>query len=232
MNIVLKVWRKVLPWLPGDVAKCRTNFCRQGCNLACGYYVGWFLEEECRRSRGELPFSRGAPDAGDVVKRMVQLVKSCLATEKVLQELLGSEEWKSGATLETPAAADTAAVVEAKEAAVKDVKKAVLKGADGTCFPGVDMVFPVKDFGDDLEAWASSVELILTVAHKENVMKVREKNAAGKMGCSGCRYTTCSKCWWPKTVRYWRKLETGSKFAVEEGYTREMKAKTGMKMDD
>ena len=240
LNIVLKVWKKVLTWLPKDIAKCRTNFCRQGENLACGYYVGWFLEEECRRSLGELPFSRGAPNAEEVVKKMLQLATSCLPTEKLLQERLGSTVWgKSGGIVEAPAApagvvdltdAETQAA-DLTQAAVKDVEKAVLKDAGEGCFPGIDMAFPLKDYEGDLEAWATDVEGVLTEDHKEIVLKVREKEAsAGGTGCSACRHKTCAKCWWPKAVRYWRKLETASKFSVEEGYERVMKAKTSMKV--
>ena len=240
LNIVLKVWKKVLTWLPKDIAKCRTNFCRQGENLACGYYVGWFLEEECRRSLGELPFSRGAPNALEVVKKMLQLATSCLPTEKLLQVRLGSTVWgKSGGIVEAPAgvvdlsAEDLTQPADLTQAAVKDVEKAVLKDAGEGCFPGVDMVFPVKDYEGDLEAWATDVEGVLTEDHKEMVLKVREKEAvAGHTGCSACRQTSCAKCWWPKAVRYWRKQETGSKFSVEEGYKTSMKAKTTMKMTD
>ena len=87
----------------------------------------------------------------------------------------------------------------------------------------------MKDFEDDLEAWATSVETILTAEHRLIVEKVRLK---ANLGCAACRWTTCSKCWWPKTVRYWRKVETCSRFALEEGYEREMKSKTGLKIDD
>ena len=131
-----------------------------------------------------------------------------------------------------PPAADTVEIVEieeAKETAVEDVKEAVKKDADGTEFPGVDMVFPMKDFGDNLEAWAGSVKTVLTAAHQKDVEKVRLK---AMNGCSACRHTSCRVCSWPKAVRYWRKVETGSRFAKEEGYLKSMKSKTGMKVDD
>ena len=89
VNAVLGHWRSLIPWLPEDIRACRTNFCRQSLGLACGYFVGWLIEEECRRSLGEPPFNRGAPSADAVVTRMLQIVKNLLPEEKRMHGDIG-----------------------------------------------------------------------------------------------------------------------------------------------
>ena len=224
LNTVLRIWSSVFPWLPADVRLCRSNFCRQGCDLSCGYFVAWFLEEECRRSLGELPFCRGGPNADDIVKRMIQLARNLFAMEKRMQEALGSTLWKSEAPVEVDLVEDSPKIVKMKKMAMDDLKSTLLKSGDEEFFPGVDVPFPLKDF-EGLQDWAEQVQTILTDKHRADVEKVR---SAGKLGCAACRFTTCSRCYWPKTVRYWRRLETKGRFADEEGYSRMMKQPTVM----
>ena len=81
-----------LAWLPTDLKKLRTHHCRQGADLACGYYVLWFMEEEWRSAHGERPMHRGHPDAGSVVKRLLQVSMNLVPMEKRLQGALKSGE--------------------------------------------------------------------------------------------------------------------------------------------
>ena len=83
----------------------------------------------------------------------------------------------------------------------------------------------MKDYDGDLESWATDVQHALLEEHKALVEKVKKKK-----GCAACRMTTCKACWWPKTVRYWRRVETAGKFADAEGYDRSAKAPTAMKV--
>ena len=83
----------------------------------------------------------------------------------------------------------------------------------------LDLQFPLKDYNGDLEAWVADVEQVLSAAHQKDVRGVRERHAVP--GCSKCVKQLepgCIKCSWPKTVRYWRKVETGAKYAESEGY--------------
>ena len=88
------------------------------------------------------------------------------------------------------------------------------------------MNFPLKNYGGDLEAWARDVEMVLSDAHQADVRLVRERHA--EPGCPKCSKQVqkgCAQCYWPKAVRYWRRLETSNKFAEEEGYVAAMKGK-------
>ena len=116
----------------------------------------------------------------------------------------------------------------AKDSAVAELMAEVVKTDDGTTFPGVNMAFPLKDFGGDLDAWATCVETMLTAAHREDVMKIRDK---GEKGCASCTFAGCRRCWWPHAVRYWRRLETGGHFHAVEGYSRLVKTPTKMKIE-
>ena len=91
------------------------------------------------------------------------------------------------------------------------------------------MPFPIADYDGDLEKWATDVENLLTEQHRADVLRVRCR--IDEPGCPGCRMVGCHKCYWPKTVRYWRRVETGGKFADTEGYTKLMKAPTALEID-
>ena len=163
---------------------------------------------------GEAPFSRGYPDAEGQIKRLLEILKNLLPVEKKLHTALGSKVWCAGDPLKSgadPAAADA----DARAAARADVSKAIGK-RDAADIPGVDLAFPLAEYDGDLESWAASVETILTEEHRADCKRVRDKVEAP--GCPSCRGGSCSKCWWPKTVRYWRRLETAGRFADVEGY--------------
>ena len=87
---------------------------------------------------------------------------------------------------------------------------------------GVAVVFDVEPEDDALEHWA---ELMMANGqlfeeHMKDVERVRE---ADKGVCSRCNFTAgCNRCWWPKTVRYWRRIECRS--GLMEGYTPAAKA--------
>ena len=95
--------------------------------------------------------------------------------------------------------------------------------------PGVDMAFPLKDYDEDLERWATDVEIVLTDKHQEDCRRVR--NTHVESGCGTCRGKSCGSCYWPKTVRYWRRVEAGGRFADAEGYAQKMKAPTTMVLE-
>ena len=119
---------------------------------------------------------------------------------------------------------------KALKTAVGDLKATILKKTDDADIPGIDMVFPLKeDYGGDLEAWAKDVETVLNDEHRADCLKVRNR---AEIGCTACRMTSCGRCWWPKTVRYWRRVETGSCLAAREGYPgRLMKAPTALETE-
>ena len=245
MKIVVKIFKTIpgLDWLPGDVSLCRTHHCRQGLDVSCGYYVCWFVEEELRRSLGDAPFSRGFPNVDGQIARLEALVKNVLPVEKKLQIALKSTAWiaetrrkrwpwgvKPSLEIADKSPSLEIAAKTTLEAAMEDLAATVLEKKDLGDVPGVDVAFPIAAYGGDVAAWATDVVAVLSEEHQKLVEKVREKDL--KMGCLACRYTSCVRCWWPKTVRYWRRVETGSKHAHVEGYDRLMKAPTAMKLGD
>ena len=87
---------------------------------------------------------------------------------------------------------------------------------------GVAVVFDVEPEDDALEHWAGCMmeHGMLFEAHMKDVERVRE---AAKGVCSHCNFRAgCPRCWWPKTGRYWRRIERRSEFM--EGYTAAAKA--------
>ena len=225
MKRVVEIFKTIpgLEWLPADVSSCRTHWCRQGADVSCGYFVCWFLEEEMRRSLGECPWSRGSPNVDRQIDRLQALVNNVLPVEKKLQAALKSTKSIAETPLE-PAAKTPL------DTALEDVAAIVLEKKDVGDVPGMDKPFPIADYDGDMEAWATDVVALLSDDHQKLVKKVREQ--VGKEGCKACSYQTCKRCWWPKTVRYWRTAETGAKHAAVEGYDRLMKAPTSMKLAD
>ena len=227
MEAVLKIFKTVdgLQWLPADIGSCRVNGCRQGADVSCGYYVCWFLEEELRRSLGECPFHRGYPDADAQIKRLVTVTQNLLPVEKKMQMALGSKLWKADKGEEKSAAAPAASSGDSISAAVADLSATLQKVQDPSDFPGVDMPFPLEQYDGDLECWARDVQTVLTEEHQGECRKVQLQHAVP--GCSKCT-SSCADCYWPKTVRYWRRVETKGRFADVEGYSRMMKAPATM----
>ena len=199
-----------------------------GADLACGYYTCWFLEEELRRSLGEAAFSRGYPDADGQIKRLLEILKNLLPVEKKLQKAQGSKVWS--ATEDTQESGTAPAVADAEAlAAARAALDSALENRDSADIPGIDMAFPLETYAGNLEEWAKDVETILTPEHRADCARVRAR--VENPGCSSCMQTSCRKCYWPKTVRYWRRVETGGRFAEVEGYSKHMKAPTEFEID-
>ena len=77
-----------LEWLP-PVCPHRRNFCRQG-PLECGFFVCWWLEEECRAMMGEGWCSQGWPqpmEARRCLQRFMHNLKP--AAEKIARDSTG-----------------------------------------------------------------------------------------------------------------------------------------------
>ena len=87
---------------------------------------------------------------------------------------------------------------------------------------GVDIVFDVESEGG-LEVWAENMLKHGCIVVEEHVKDCERVRAADKGVCSHCNYSAgCTRCWWPKTVRYWRNKETREE--VMEGYSPAAKA--------
>ena len=118
----LKTGVKSLDWITEDAVTCRSNYCRQGLDNSCGYYVVWWIEEEFRRHRGEVPFGRGYPNPGDIVKSLLPLMNALIPVEKKLQERLGSRLWLGGGN---PAVDPDPPKVEVKEEEVVEENRLI-----------------------------------------------------------------------------------------------------------
>ena len=111
-------------------------------------------------------------------------------------------------------AEETGAIMETLEDAAK---KRMFEGEFGA-----GIKHDVEPGDDALEAWAELMmqHAQLFEAHMKDVERVR---LADKGVCSQCRFSTgCRKCWWPKTVRYWRRIECRDRHW--EGYSPGAKA--------
>ena len=195
-----------LAWLPTDLEKQRKNHCRQGADLACGYYVLWFMEEEWRLAHGERPMHRGHPEPGAVVKRLLQIAQNLVPMEKRLQSALKAGEVELVDEPNPVRREERKADVDLQATLEETVSAPV----------GVPAEFTLEAFGGDLEHWATNIVEILTEQHRADVEKVKKKYAVAGPGCRRCKQSSCDRCHWPKTVRYWRNLETQGRLA--EGY--------------
>ena len=209
-----------LSWLPLQ-APAQRNFCRQE-ETECGFYVAWWMEEELRRACGEGWCARGYPtilgNAG-VRTAMCSLFKSLEPVhQKILADMTAlQKKEKAGEDLYNEAAAkkakETGEELQTLEAAAT---AAVLK-AD---FP-VGFVFDIEAEGG-LEHWAEQMleHKLLFEEHMKDCLRVKARGAGI---CSSCHYSSgCYRCYWPKTVRYWRNKECRNE--LMEGYTAKAKA--------
>ena len=219
MKVLLEVLRVDIPglqWLPESVEGCRIHHCRQRSDVSCGYFVAWFAEEELRQKYGESPMHRGCPDAGAVVKRMLQVTHNLLPAERKLQANL-----KAGTSSKSGAAASSGAT-DAATAARAQAEVELQDTLDRTACPdtAVRAEFSLEEFGGDIEHWATNVMQLLSAAHQVDVSTVKHKHPV--TGCSKCHdpeatgMKRCWRCYWPHTVRYWRNLETQGRLG--EGY--------------
>ena len=141
------------------------------------------------------------------------------ANANMLRDLQKQQDAEDIADLEYNEAAakkakETGAIMETLEAAAK---KSMFAGEFGA---GIKHDVELDDAS--LQHWAQQmVELEqLFPAHMKDVLRVK---LADKGVCSQCNFSVgCRKCWWPKTVRYWRRKECRDAFW--EGYSSAAKA--------
>ena len=209
-----------MQWL-GKTCPGRTNHAVQGA-LECGFYVCWWMEAELRVARGERPFLRGLPQIGghDGVrarlcsifnnlepshKKMLEELQIAADADKAVEEAFNKEALEK--------AAATGAICKSLE---EQATEAMFKNQ-----PGIGLFFDVDAHGG-LEHWAQQMldSHLLLPAHEADALRVKAK---GTFVCSSCHFSGgCYKCWWVKTVRYWRRKETRGE--LMEGYTAQAKA--------
>ena len=78
-------WIKALP-----SPEKRANHCRQA-NADCGVYCLGFIEEECRRVAGKVPWSEGHVVPEEILQHVLRLAANCVTMETKLQKWLPSE---------------------------------------------------------------------------------------------------------------------------------------------
>ena len=204
----------LVAWAPAACPE-RCNYCRQD-PLQCGFFVGWWQEEEIRHCRGEGWCSRGYPKilgAGGTRETLHAWMKALqpVATQMVKDvKLLKETEEKEHADYDAAVKAATAAAGEVAKSLEAKAIEALQRGERG-----VDMVFDVDAEGG-LEAWADAMleSKLLMEDHDADCRRVKE---FGLGVCSSCQWTVgCRRCYWPKTVRYWRFKEMRGELL--EGY--------------
>ena len=215
-----------LQWLPA-VCPSRGHGSRQG-PLECGFFVGWWMEEECRAMLGEGFCSRGCPKPAGVRRSMEKLLLNLKpAAQKLRSDVEAVEKHTAQAEKDHDAAAAAAKLAgELGQASKSLQEKAMADMKAGV--PGVPIEFPVDVDGDlagDLAHWADQMVPLLLPAHQADVARVK---VSGIGICSTCRWLSgCRHCDWPKTVRYWRNHEVRG--AYLEGYSAAAKAKAKAK---
>ncbi len=202
-----KTGRPDLQWLP-EVCPDRRNGSRQD-RLQCGFFVGWWLEEECRYMLGEGWCSRGWPDALQVRGATGRFMANLLpAAEKMQHDL----ELIEGLEAEAAKAHDQAAAEAKAGGVLGDAAKTLQEKALAdlaACEQGAPVEIHLEDPGA-LEPWAEEMMALLLPAHRADVLRVK---ATGLGVCGSCRWRSgCRSCSWPKTVRYWRNKEVRGKF--------------------
>ena len=178
--------------------------CRQT-GVDCGFYAAWFMEDELRAAAGEGYFVNKYPEEMLVRVRMCSLFKALQKTnDDMLKDLQLQDDLEAIADMEynqdaAKKAEETGAIMETLEDAAK---KRMFEGEFGA-----GIKHDVEPGDDALEAWAAAMmeNNQLFEAHAKDVERVR---LADKGVCSQCNFSAgCRKCWWPKTVRYWRRKE-------------------------
>ena len=155
------------------------------------------------------PMHRGHPDAGSVVKRLLQVAMNLVPMEKRLQSAL-----KAG---EVELVDEPNPVRREERKADVDLQATLEERVSAPV--GVPAEFSLEASGGDLEYWATNIVEILTDQHRAEVEKVKKKYPIP--GCGRCKHVGCDRCDWVKAVRYWRNLETQGRFA--EGYADSVK---------
>ena len=215
---LLAVLQPVFTWIPKKLP-CRLNHCRQPRD-ACGFYVAWWLEDEIRAASGEGFFVNKYPAEAGIRDKMCRLFQSLeSAHKKMLKDLKAEKEERDLAEKLFNEAAAKRAEETGKE--LETLQELATKKMQEGEF-GVPIVFDVEGEEGGLEAWAASM-----MEHKmlfPKHLKICERVKAADRGvCSHCHFSAgCPRCYWPKTVRYWRSKECREK--LMEGYTPAAKA--------
>ena len=208
-----------MQWLPLSCPH-RCHAATQG-PLECGFFVGWWMEEEVRQLMGEGRWRRGWVIAKEARVQMLKIMNNCVpAANKMQAELLklADMEGKEIAYMnEQQAIKDSLAVVAALEKKSSEGAKVDL--AAGFKGEGLEVAIHVGE--QTVEAWAEEVWNLLLPSHQEDVKRVKD---TGIGICSKCRWNSgCASCLWWKTVRYWRMKETKGKHmeAYGEAYRKQ-----------
>ena len=224
-DFILEHLKKIagMEWLPTSMPH-RCNDVKQG-PLECGFFVTWWMEEECRRRLGEGIWSRGCPRPGDVRKNIYKLLcnlePAAEKMQKDLKLLFAAAEAALKKDSGVASSSAAAATVELKR--LEDLAKADF--AAGVKGEAVDICIDVSETLGP-EHWAEQVMELLLPSHLEDVQRVR---ATMPGICSSCRWSSgCHRCCWWKTVRYWRRVETKGHFM--EGYSEPVMAKAKAKL--
>ena len=205
-------------WLPDRLPQ-RRNYCRQS-GVDCGFYAAWWMEDEIRAAAGEGYFVNKYPAEMPVREKMCSLFKALQkANDDMLKDLQVQQDLEDIADFEyneyaAKKAEETGTIMETLEEAAK---KRMFAGEYGA---GIE--HDVEPGDGPLEHWAEQMmaNAQLFEAHMKDVERVR---LADKGVCSQCRFSAgCRRCWWPKTVRYWRRIECRSD--LYEGYSPAAKA--------
>ena len=188
--------------------------------MDCGFYAAWWMEDEIRAAAGEGHFVKGYPAGMPVREKMCSLFQALQrANADMLRDLQKQQDAEDIADYEYNEAAakkakETGAIMETLEAAAT---KSMFAGEYGA-----GIKHDVEPGDEALQAWAEQMveHGQLFEAHMKDVERVR---LADKGVCSQCNFSAgCRKCWWPKTVRYWRRIETRDDYW--EGYNPGAKA--------
>ena len=178
------------------------------------------MEDEIRAAAGEGHFVNGYPEGLPVREKMCSLFQALQkANADMLKDLQTKQDAEAIADIEYNEAAakkakETGAIMETLEAAAT---KSMFAGEFGA-----GIKHDVEPGDEALQAWAQQMveHGQLFEAHMKDVERVR---LADKGVCSQCRFSAgCRKCWWPKTVRYWRRIECRDHYW--EGYSPGAKA--------
>ena len=191
-----------MQWLPQACPK-RQNHCEQG-PLECGFFTCWWMEEEVRRACGERPFCRGYPKIlgpggqRELLCSVFETLEKANQKMQDEQKMLADADAAAEKAFNDKAAADAASLGVAFKTLEQQATEAMLKKD-----VGVPIVFDVEKEGG-LEFWAEQMleQHLLFAAHEADALRVKDKGAGV---CSSCRFSAgCFRCFWPKTVRYWK----------------------------
>jgi hypothetical protein len=135
-----------LEWLPA-VCPHRVNSCKQG-SLECGFFVCWWLEEECRAMMGEGWCSRGWPQPMEVRRCMERFLHNLQATA---ERMARDRDFLEKVEEEAVKAHDEAAAAAKAAGAVGDLAKSLQEKAIADLLQGEHVVpVVVEPVGDDL----------------------------------------------------------------------------------